>query len=138
MKAYGGRPIAPSFMTSALDIGEWSASRTGRFTTGEDSRYPLDGRLGGPQNRSGCYGEEKNIAPAGNSTPTVQPVARRYCTCIPTELSRHLPNSVSAPASYMDNVWSAYNTSGRIYERKDNLENLGEDGSMVLKFIIKK
>jgi hypothetical protein len=27
-------------------------------------RYPLDRRLGGPQSRSGLYGEEKNLAPA--------------------------------------------------------------------------
>jgi hypothetical protein len=26
-------------------------------------QYPLDGRLGGPQNWSGCYGEEKNLLP---------------------------------------------------------------------------
>jgi hypothetical protein len=33
----------------ALYGGEWSASRPGRFTP----RYPLDRRLGGPQDRSG-------------------------------------------------------------------------------------
>jgi hypothetical protein len=38
----------------------------------------------------------------------------------------------------MDNVRGAYNTLGRKYEIKDNLENLDVDGSMVLKFIIKK
>jgi hypothetical protein len=31
----GNRGIAPPFMTSALDKGEWSASRPGRFTPGE-------------------------------------------------------------------------------------------------------
>jgi hypothetical protein len=36
-------------------------------------------RLCGPQNRYGRCGEEnKSIAPAGNWTPAVQPVARRY------------------------------------------------------------
>jgi hypothetical protein len=38
-----------SFLTSALDGGEWSASRPGRAFTprGKDPRYPLDRRLGG-------------------------------------------------------------------------------------------
>jgi hypothetical protein len=43
-------------------------------------RYSLDKRLGGPQNRSGRCGEEKHLAPAGNPTPAVQPVARRDAT----------------------------------------------------------
>jgi hypothetical protein len=47
-------------------------------------RYPLNRRLGEPQSRYGSYEKEKNIVPAGNRTPTIQPVARRY----PTELSR--------------------------------------------------
>jgi hypothetical protein len=33
MKTYGG--VAPPFLTSALDGGEWSASRPSRFTSGE-------------------------------------------------------------------------------------------------------
>jgi hypothetical protein len=40
----------------------------------------LDRRLGAPQNRSGRCGEEKHLAPAGNPTPVVQPVARRDAT----------------------------------------------------------
>jgi hypothetical protein len=31
----------------------------------------------GPQSRSGCCGEEKNLATAGNGTPAVQTVAHR-------------------------------------------------------------
>jgi hypothetical protein len=31
----GSESIAPSFLTSALDGGEWSASRPGRLTPGE-------------------------------------------------------------------------------------------------------
>jgi hypothetical protein len=34
----------------------------------------------GPKNRSGRCGEEKHLAPAGNPTPAVQPVARRDAT----------------------------------------------------------
>jgi hypothetical protein len=38
-------------LTSALDGGEWSASRPGRFSPqGKSPWYPLDRRLGGPQN----------------------------------------------------------------------------------------
>jgi len=38
--------------------------------------YPLDGRLGGPQSRSGRGGEEKNSQPLlGLEHPIIQPVA---------------------------------------------------------------
>jgi hypothetical protein len=43
--------------------------------------YPLDRRLGGPQSRSGRFGEEKILHPTGtrNCDPSVvQPVASRY------------------------------------------------------------
>jgi hypothetical protein len=44
-----------AFLTSVLDGGDWSASRPGRFTHEERvPLYPMDGRLGGPQNRSGA------------------------------------------------------------------------------------
>jgi len=47
-------------LTSALDGGEWSASHPGHFTPqGKSPWYPLDGKLGGPQSRSGHGGEEK-------------------------------------------------------------------------------
>jgi hypothetical protein len=49
-------------LTSALDGGEWSASRPGRFTPqGKITSYPLDRRVGGPQSRSGRGGKEKNF-----------------------------------------------------------------------------
>jgi hypothetical protein len=43
--------------------------------------YPLDGRLGGPQSRSGRRGEEKILRPTGTRNPTPRPseaVASRY------------------------------------------------------------
>jgi hypothetical protein len=43
------------FFTSALDGGEWLASRPGHFTSG----YPLDMRLDAHQRLSGRCGEEK-------------------------------------------------------------------------------
>jgi hypothetical protein len=39
-------------------------------------RYSLEWSFGRPQSRSGRYGEEKNIALAGNRTPAVHPVAQ--------------------------------------------------------------
>jgi hypothetical protein len=54
MKVPGGerRHSSYSFSTSALDGGEWSASRP----WGKDPQYPLDRKLGGPQSRSGRRG----------------------------------------------------------------------------------
>jgi hypothetical protein len=50
-----------AFFTSALDGGEWSASRPDRFTSlGKSPWHPLDRRLRGLQNRFGRGGEEKN------------------------------------------------------------------------------
>jgi hypothetical protein len=73
-------------LTSALDGSEWLAVHPGRFTPqGKSSRYPLDRRLGGPQSRSGCCGEEKNSQPLLGLEPLIiQPVAQRYTP----ELSR--------------------------------------------------
>jgi hypothetical protein len=46
-----------SFSTSALDRGEWSASRPSRaLPRGNDPQYPLYRRLGGPQSPSGHRG----------------------------------------------------------------------------------
>jgi hypothetical protein len=47
-----------SFLISALEGSEWSASRPGSFTPGEIPRYPLDKRLDGLQIRSGRRGED--------------------------------------------------------------------------------
>jgi hypothetical protein len=50
----GGRRYSSySYLTSALDGGEWSASRPGALYP---FRYPLDKRLGRPQSRSGRRG----------------------------------------------------------------------------------
>jgi hypothetical protein len=60
------------FLTSALAGGEWSASRPGRFTPGGNNpRYPLDRRLGGPQSRSGRRREMK-VSPL--SGPELRPL----------------------------------------------------------------
>jgi hypothetical protein len=65
------------YLASALDGGEWSTSRPGRFTPRERTPgTPFDRRLGGPQSRSGRGGEEKNSQPLSGLEPTIiQPVA---------------------------------------------------------------
>jgi hypothetical protein len=46
-----------SFLTSALDGGEWPASRPDHtLPRRKELRYPLYRRLGGPQSRSGHRG----------------------------------------------------------------------------------
>jgi hypothetical protein len=55
-----------------LDLGEWSASRTGRFKPGEIAPSTLDKWLFGPQTRSERRGEEKETpVPVGNRIPVV-------------------------------------------------------------------
>jgi hypothetical protein len=70
--------MAPPFLTSAVDVGERSASRPGRLTPWENPLYPLVRRLGGPQSRSGRCGEEKKILSCRESNQDFQPEARRY------------------------------------------------------------
>jgi hypothetical protein len=61
-------------LTSALDGGERSASRPGRFTPRErppppPASYLSDRRMGGPQSRSGHGVEEKNSQPPPGFEP---------------------------------------------------------------------
>jgi hypothetical protein len=55
---WGSGGIAPPFLTSAQDAGEWWASRPGKIPP-----YPLARRLNGPQSRSGRCGENKTPLP---------------------------------------------------------------------------
>jgi hypothetical protein len=71
--------MAPPFMISAVVSGQLQASTVS--VREKSPRYPLDKRRSGPQSRSGHRGLEKNLAPAGNRTPSIQRVA------ISTELS---------------------------------------------------
>jgi hypothetical protein len=62
--------VAPPFLTSALDLGEWSASPPLPLTTGETALLtPCAGWLGGLQGRFGRYGEEKIILPVPGIGP---------------------------------------------------------------------
>jgi hypothetical protein len=65
-----------SFESSALEGGEWSASRPGLNLPPGKTRYPLYERLGGPQSRSG---EVRKISPpTGIRSPDRLPVVSRY------------------------------------------------------------
>jgi hypothetical protein len=81
--AWGERRYSPySFSTSALDGGEWSASRPGRaLPRGKDPRYPLYRGWVGP--RAGLDTEDrgKTLCPCRGSNPdrpVVQPAVRHY------------------------------------------------------------
>jgi len=62
-----------SFLTLALDMGEWSASCRGHtLPLGKDPRYPLDRRLGGPHSWPGHRGwRKKSFDSARNRTLVV-------------------------------------------------------------------
>jgi hypothetical protein len=86
MKAYGGVDVQNQvFLTSVLLGGEWSPSSSGRFTSGQDLRYPLDRMLGEPQSRSGLHAEMKIITHTGYSNsgfldhPTLSQSLYRLC-----------------------------------------------------------
>jgi hypothetical protein len=71
MKMYGGVEVwVHAFLISALDGGEWSASRFGRFTLTD--RVPSIHWISDwcrPQGRSGCGGDKKNLCPCWESNP---------------------------------------------------------------------
>jgi hypothetical protein len=83
VEALGGgerRYSSYSYLTSALDGGEWSASRPGRaLPPGKEPRFPLNRRLGGPPEPVWTQRlEEKSSASVGDRTPVVQSVVRYY------------------------------------------------------------
>jgi hypothetical protein len=62
----GSQRIAPL----TLNLSEWSASCLGCFTPKKTvSHYPLNMRLGGAQNWSRHFGEEKNLLPMPGIKP---------------------------------------------------------------------
>jgi hypothetical protein len=66
MKAYGRVNVRIYvFLTSALDGGEWSASRPGRFTPGKSPRYPLDKKLDGTRTSLEEVKKRKILPPPG-------------------------------------------------------------------------
>jgi hypothetical protein len=89
MKAYwGSEGKLHTFLTSALDGGEWSASHTGCFTPRERaSGAHLIGGWVGPRAGPDAVMKRKIPSPSRDSNPQIiHPVAERYTT----ELSRLL------------------------------------------------
>jgi hypothetical protein len=80
MKTYGGW----RYGSNILDLNTRTYDASGQLHTpaalpqGNSPRYSLDKTLGGHQTRYGRYGEVKNLAPSGNRTWPIQPVARRF------------------------------------------------------------
>jgi hypothetical protein len=73
--------------TLALEGGEESASRPGRFLPPGKTRYPLYRRLGGPQGRSGHV---RKISPPLEFDPrTLQPVQSLYWLSYPAHQTYH-------------------------------------------------
>jgi hypothetical protein len=72
MKAYEGMDVQTHvFLTSALGGGEWSASRTCRFTPGE--RAPGTHWIGGWVGPRAGLDVEKILDLTGTQTPTPRP-----------------------------------------------------------------
>jgi len=71
MKMYrGNKIIAPLILNLSTSLGEWSASRFGRFTPGQGPHYLLNTKLCGPHGRPGRFERRgKSAAPVGNRIP---------------------------------------------------------------------
>jgi hypothetical protein len=75
--------IDPPFSTSTLDGGVVSFTSWLLYPRRKDPQYPFDRRLSGPQNRSGGYGEEKNLLPL----PRIKPRVVQFVVCPYTYLA---------------------------------------------------
>jgi hypothetical protein len=81
----GSGCIDPHFLDLSTSW-RWVVSFTSQllYLRGKSPRYPLDRRLGGPRNQSGCCEEEKILDPTSTwkSNPSVvQTVASPYTVC---------------------------------------------------------
>jgi len=112
MKAYWGSGGIESRILDLSTRWIWVVSFTIRplYPQGKSSWCPLDKRLGGPQNRRGRGGEEKNSQPPPGLKP---PIIQRFIT----ELSRLLqfknersytstPNTSSWHGAELNTGWS--------------------------------
>jgi hypothetical protein len=69
--------------SSILNLGtrwKWTVSIKLRplYPQGKSFRYLWDRRLGGLRSRSGLFGVEKHLAPAGNRTPAIGTIRWEY------------------------------------------------------------
>jgi hypothetical protein len=71
-----------SFLTSALNAGEWSTSRSGRVIPWKEQRYQLNRRLRGPQRRSRLLEIRKISCPFRDPNPGFSgPQFNHYTDC---------------------------------------------------------
>jgi hypothetical protein len=77
MKTWGNGGIAPPFLTSALDGGEWSSITLLPLYL----RYPLEAGWA-PESVWTLWSRGKSLDPSGNQALVVQPIA------VPAEISR--------------------------------------------------
>jgi hypothetical protein len=71
----GGRGMTP-VLSSSPEVGDWSLSRPGRYTSGKESRYPPNRRLvWGPRYGMEVWGGKKNCHVPGFELRTVRPIA---------------------------------------------------------------
>ena len=85
-----------SFLSSALDGGEWLTSRPGRFNPGKQPRYLLNRKLGGTQSRSGDFAEENDLLPL----PGFPDRPARSLVATPSILPRLLSGNWNSPKWY--------------------------------------
>ena len=100
------------YLNSELRRGGWLTPRSGRFTPGKETRYPLYRMLGGPHGR---FGRVRKISPTpGLDFRTFQSVAKRYgdwAIAIRTYSRQKLVMNSAIPARivwYVVNIKSKY------------------------------
>jgi len=72
------KALLHSFLTLALDGGEWLTKSSGRFTPGREPRNSLNGRLGGIQSQSLRFWRRETLLRMPGFEPrTMQPIASR-------------------------------------------------------------
>jgi hypothetical protein len=109
MKAYGGTDVwIHIFLTSALNRGEWSASRPCRFTPGETaSDTHWMGRWADPNMCLKAVEKRKNLTPVGIRTSAFHPVGRRY-----TDWA--IPTPMTPPADILNNMKIDHKTCSNV------------------------
>jgi hypothetical protein len=89
MNVYGGVEVQLySLLVSAPDEVSGQLYAPAALTLETEPRYPLNSRLGGPQRRSGHYGEEENLLPTTGIEPRFLGRPARRLVTMSTELSR--------------------------------------------------
>ena len=99
MKGGGGWFIALPFPNFQARLSGWSTPDFGRSSPRKGSRYPLYGRLGCPQGRSGLVCRRENFFPPTGVRNPITPIPHRFTTLLlyltPSE-SLTLTESVSS------------------------------------------